>query len=266
MDVGRDLGHALEGDTHRAHAGQPSAGFADAGGDDAREPWVGRVEEDVERGERRTRRHERRAGGGVRLRRARGRAIAGRSSIRSRRYSRPALAEVGALPALVGGGELAVEEYRDLELGGDPVRDIARQRSSGSAVGIVDEDDRADVERADARMGAVMAAHVDRLCRGVRTGEERLAQRTGLTGEADNRAVVDGVEMEVEQERRVAEGIDEVVDLPRVLPLRDVRDGQKHPANLCGKRESVYRLIFRSALNLPTVSGLFTVAVTLAFE
>ena len=206
VDVGRDLGAAAaEGEADRPHAGQAAAGLAQAGGDRAGDLDVAAVELDVEGGQRRAGGDQGRAGGRVR----RGGPKSGRSSplsIRSAELGEAAVAEEGALAALGGGGQLAVEEDRHAE-GADPLGDGAARRSRGRvAVGRVEPDERADVEGADRRVQALVGGHVDRLDRGRGAREERLdaGARRRSPGEGEDGAVVVGVGVAVEQRGRRA--------------------------------------------------------------
>ena len=117
---------------------------------------------------------------------------AGRSRAACRgaaRPVRPALAQLGAgAPA----GQLAVEEDGDAG-GADRVGGEQRLGDRRAALRVVEVDDRRDVERADARVEAVVRAQVDPL-RGRRgAGGERQVQLPGRAREEEDRAVVVGV-------------------------------------------------------------------------
>ena len=161
----------------RPHAGQAAAGLAQAGGDGAGDLEVAAVELDVEGGERRAGGDQGGAGAPVRQARAEVRPQLARLHPQPE-LGQAAVAEVGALGPLGPARQLAVEEDRDAEaadLGGDG----DRLGAGGVAVGGVEPDQRADVERADRRVDAVVGAS----CRSSpapprRPATQRLAQRS----------------------------------------------------------------------------------------
>ncbi len=77
---------------------------------------------------------------------------------------------------LGAGGKLAVEEDGNAEAADLPGH-LDRLGVGGAAIGWVEPDQRADVERPDRRVKPVVGAHLDRLDRLLGAGEERLAQR-----------------------------------------------------------------------------------------
>ena len=74
---------------------------------------------------------------------------------------RPSAAEERRLAAVIG--EAAVEEHGQLELGGDPVGERERRLACGRLGLGLERDERDDVRRADARMGAIVLPEVDAL-------------------------------------------------------------------------------------------------------
>ncbi len=87
-----------------------------------------------------------------------------------------AVAKVGALGVLGPAGQLAVEEDGDAEAA-DLRRKLDRLGTGRLALVGVEPDQRADVERADCRVQAVVGGHVDRLERLLGPGEQGVAQR-----------------------------------------------------------------------------------------
>ena len=76
-------------------------------------------------------------------------------SIRCRERGRAAAAQLGAGAAV---GEHPVQKDGQLELLAEPVGEHERLGARGAAIGVVEEHDRCDVERADARVDAVVGA------------------------------------------------------------------------------------------------------------
>ena len=229
VDVGRHLCPVAELDPDGAHAADPAAGFAQLGGDRAGDLDVRGVELEVEGGERRAGRDQRRAGARVRL----GRAEVRRQLARAhplRQLGEAAAAEVAALRPPRIGGELAIEEDRDPEVG-DRERRLERQLARGRALGLGDPDKRTDVERADAGMGALVCAHVDSLDTRLGAGDQRAVQRLPGRGQGQHGAVVDLVGVAVEQPGATERGADRR-DRVRVTALGEVGDGERHGEGL----------------------------------
>src|SRR5207342_2400749 len=90
----------------------------------------------------------------------------------------PAVAEIGALGALRPARQLAIKEDGDAKAT-DLLGDLDREGAGGFAVGGVDPDDRADVERSDRRVQAGVAGHVEDLDRLLGAGDESVAQARG---------------------------------------------------------------------------------------
>ena len=84
------------------------------------------------------------------------------ASIRSASPASPPRAQLRAGAAA---GQLAVQEHRQLELRGQPVGEHQRLGAGGTAIGVVEVDDRRDVDRAHARVDALVADDVDLLDR-----------------------------------------------------------------------------------------------------
>ena len=82
--------------------------------------------------------------------------------------------------------ELAVEEHRDARLGSDSARRREGLRPGGLAVVLVEPDDRADVEGADARMRARRASHVDRVDACPSAVDERAASEPARPAQGEN--------------------------------------------------------------------------------
>ena len=226
MDVGRDLSPAAgEQQADRPHAGQAAAGLAQAGGDGAGDLEVAAVELEVEGGERRAGGDQRGAAAPVRQ------AGAEVGPQLARLHPPPelgqaAVAEVGALAAAGGAGQLAIEEDRQAEAA-DLGRDRDRLGPGGVAVGGVEPDHRADVEGADRRVGAAVGRHVDLLERHLGAGHERFGQPPGAAGEAEDGAVVVGVAVAVEQGGAAGEGGADLRQRRLVASLGDVGDGEQ---------------------------------------
>ena len=154
----RDAAARRSSQADRAHAGQPlGPALADAA---RRCPRVGLVaggcELEVEGDQRRARGDERRAGG--RVRRGGPKSGAARRRASGARARRAAAAQLGARAAA---GQRAVEE--DREPSSSPIRSAATapRRRPRRARLRVEVDDGRDVERADVRVHAAVAAQVD---------------------------------------------------------------------------------------------------------
>ena len=148
LDVRRDLDDVLSFQPQPEGADAGQSRVADRGRD---RPRVGerrgRRERDVEGDQRRPRGDERRTGGGVQLRRA---VVRRRPALRQPGGS--ALAQLGARAPV---RELAVEEHGDP----GPADRVGGQQRLGdrrAALRLLEEHDRRDVERADARVQAVV--------------------------------------------------------------------------------------------------------------
>ena len=144
---------------------------------------------------------------------------------------RPARSEErGAAPVR----ELSVQENRQAELGTDPLGDLERHRPRPRHVRTLQCDDRNDVRGADARMGAFVPPEVDPLPRARDTGDKRLHQLV-LAHEREDRAVVIGVGVNVEEARVLDERRGERVERLPVAALREVRHGlerKRHPRSV----------------------------------
>src|SRR5215207_2054384 len=222
LDVGRDLDHgaARQPQPERAHSGQSlGAAGADQARDGARVVQRGRRGElEVEGDQRPARRHERRAGGRVQ----RARPVVGLGAARAQPL-RAALAQLGAgAPA----GEVAVEEDGDAG-GADRVGRQQRLGDRRAALLLLQVHDRRDVERADARVQAVVGAEIDP-GRGLGgAGRERAMQLAGRAREEEHRAVVVGIGGAVEDVGVRREGGADRVEHRFVAALRDVGDGDQ---------------------------------------
>ena len=141
---------------------------------------------------------ERGAGAGVRLRRAEvGPEFAGCHP--AAQLEESSLPEVGPLAARGLRGEVAVEEDWDPGLAGDRPGDGERLVTRGVAIAFAEPDDRADVERPDAGVRAIVRAHVDRHLTGAEAADEGLAERLRPPAERQNGSVVDRVRVRVEE-------------------------------------------------------------------
>ena len=133
------------------------------------------------------------------------------------RCARAVEAAASQLRARAPAREIAVEEYGKLEPLAEHVREHQCLRRCGSAVRIVQIDDRRNVDRAYARMRSVVARDVDQLQGASRTGKDYRCELTGRAGEREDGAVVIRVEVDVER-ARVERGADRIDRRP-VAPL-----------------------------------------------
>ncbi len=137
-----------------------------------------------------------------------------------------AVSEVGALGVLGPARQLAVEEDRHAEPA-DLLGHRERLGAGGGAIGWVEPDDRADVERADRRVHALVTGHVDRLDRLLGAGGEGVQQRPRPAAEREDGAVVIGVGVAVEQGHSTREGHRQRFDRRGVAALGDVGYGEQ---------------------------------------
>ena len=118
--------------------------------------------------------------------------------------------------ALGSGRGRFVEEHRDAELVADAASDRARDRRALVERDALDRHERHDVGGAHARMLAAMTIQIDLLGRALHRAEGRLHHRLGLAGEREDRAVVIGVHLVVEEHDarrggdRLEEGLDDL--------------------------------------------------------
>ena len=155
--------------------GRPAARLAQAGGDGAGDLDVAAVELDVEGGERRAGGDQ--GGAGVAVRQVGAEVGPQLARLHPQpELAQAAVAEVGALGPAGVARQLAVEEDRDAEAA-DLRRHRDRLDAGRLAVGGVEPDERADVERADRRVGAAVAVHLDRLQRLLGARDQGLGQR-----------------------------------------------------------------------------------------
>ena len=127
---------------------------------------------------------------------------------------------------LRAGRQVSVEENRDAEPA-DLVGDLDRLGMRGGAIGGIEPDDRAYVERADRRVQALMGAHVDRRDRLLGAAGQRVEQGARRAGKGEDSAVVVGVGVAVEQGRPAREGLLQLGDAAGVAPLGNVGDGEQ---------------------------------------
>ena len=92
--------------------------------------------------------------------------------------------------------------------------------------GVVEGDDRHDVERADVRVHAVVRTHVDLLHRDRSCRDQAVAEAAGRTAGREDGAVVIDVDVHVEHPGSPAlERLPEGVERAGVTALAEVRDG-----------------------------------------
>ena len=233
LDVHADL-HApgeRQRQPERPNPRESAAGLPDDARDRSCDLDVLGSEVDVEGDQRPPRAHEHAA---------RGRIERTRPEIRSKlalpeaapELVRAAATEEGRSPAAA---HLAVEEDGQPQFVADPLGQHQGRIRSSPEVVPRDRDDRDDVDRADSRMHTGMPAEVDELARAADPGEQPLDQRLLRADEREDRPVVIGIGMHVEQPGGASERLADRGDDGRVPPFRDVRDGlerQLHPASL----------------------------------
>ncbi len=141
----------------------------------------------------------------------------------------PAAAKVGALAPFAVAGELAVEEHRQPDPG-ERRAQLERQLTRARALALGEPDQRADVERPQARVPALVNGDVDSLGAGLGAGDQGREQLVRRGGEREDGAVVDLVGVAVE-ELRAREGSADRPDRVRVPPLGEVGDRERHRAS-----------------------------------
>ena len=124
--------------------------------------------------------------------------------------------------------ELAVEEDGNAGLGSDSARGREGLLPGGLVVVLVEPDNRADVEGADARMSAVLLRHIDGVDACPSAVHQRRRERAGWPAQGENRAVVNRVRVGIEERRAGCERGRDGVDPPLVAPLGEVGDREEH--------------------------------------
>ena len=109
---------------------------------------------------------------------------------------------------------------------GETVGELVDEALRVLVQGVVEGDDRHDVERADVRVHAVVRTHVDLLHRHRGRRDQAVAQAAGRAAGGEDRAVVIDVDVHVEHPGSPAlERLPEGVERARVTALAEVRDG-----------------------------------------
>ncbi len=175
----------------------------------------------VERDQRPARAHEHAAGRRVEPRRPVGRSDLARVEPPLELLC-PATPEEGRPSSLP---HLAVEERGQPELRRQPLREQSGRALRARHVGRSDRDDRDDVRGTDPRMHAVVAAQVDPLLRHRDARDQRVLEVLLVADEREDRPVVVGVGVHVEERRVRPERACDRVDHRSVAPLREVRHG-----------------------------------------
>ena len=209
-------------ESERLHRGKAARGFADLFRDPLRDLHVRGVELDVERDERRPRADDDRA----RLRVEHRGSGVGR--VRRREHVAETLvlrlADVREADALRTRGGARVEVDGDLVPLGDLAPEGVRQSDAFFHRHAGQRHERHDIHRAEARVLALVRAHVDLEVRG---GDQRVrggCNGVGVAGEREDRAVVIDVAGLIEEPdaRNVADGFRESVDHVAAAALADV--------------------------------------------
>jgi hypothetical protein len=126
---------------------------------------------------------------------------------------------------VLGAGGAAVEEHGDPERLGGPASELVRERHAVVHRRARDGHERAHVERAHARVLALLRAHVDALAGHACAGERALDDRLGRADEGVDGAVGGGSRVDVEQRAagRCADRVGDGVDHGPVTAFREVR-------------------------------------------
>ncbi len=135
---------------------------------------------------------------------------------------RPAAPQVRPRPALC---QLPVQEHGQLELVAEQVAEHERLRARGAAIVGIEVDDRGHVDRADARVDALVLVQIDLADRLGRTVQHGPREVPGLAGEREHAPMVVGVRVDVEQAR--VERPCDLVDGRLVAAFGDVRDREQ---------------------------------------
>src|SRR6185312_15536844 len=141
-----------------------------------------------------------------------------------------------------------------------------RLRAGGAAIGVAQVNDRCDVERADVRVDAVVAAQVDPLDRDARGGEQRGREGPGPAHprEREDAAVVVGIAVGCEQADVARAGArqraPERVDRLLVAPLGEVGDREQHAPAARGGGHSTQRPA--SSTRVPPTSSVGSTTTT----
>ena len=165
--------------------------------------------------------------------------------------------DVGELLAVRPRGGPGVEEDREVEPRRDPFSEGARQGDAVVDRRRGERDERDDVHRADARVLADVAVHIDLVDGRGDQPLQRLGHRAILAGEREHRPVVAGIARPVEQVglRHGPDGIGEPVDDIESTALRDVGDGfDQHPSMLSLRRVRRRPVVRRFAATLRAVT------------
>ena len=127
---------------------------------------------------------------------------------------------------------LRVEEHRHRELHRDSVSDLVREVHGLGHGRAGERDERDDVEHAQARMDTGVLTEIDAPDGDAGERERRRLDRRRVADEREDRAMMIGVAMDVEEPR--AGGDDarrQLSDHERVTSLGDVRDALEHAAS-----------------------------------
>ena len=114
------------------------------------------------------------------------------------------------------------------ELVADPARQLDRGLDRAAHLVRFQRHDRDDVGGADPRMGALVAAQVDAVARAGDAREQRLDQLVRVADEREDRAVVVGVDVHVEQARGRRERTAQRLDHRVVAAFREVGHRLQH--------------------------------------
>ena len=133
------------------------------------------------------------------------------------------------------GASSPIEKDRQVELLADPARELTRGLLRTRHVLGHDRHERDDVGCADPRMSPLVAAEIDAVARACDPRQEGLHELLVLADEREDRAVVVGVGVDVEQLGVLCERSRDGVDRRPVAPLREVRhrfERQRHGRTL----------------------------------
>ena len=121
------------------------------------------------------------------------------------------------------GRQLAVQEDRQLELRADAFPHFTCDCARAIAFACLERDDRDDVGRADPRMRALVPTQVDSLARARDAGEQRSDELPVIADDGENRPVVIGVGMHVEDVSMGRECRTQRLDRVGIAPFGEVR-------------------------------------------
>jgi hypothetical protein len=122
----------------------------------------------------------------------------------------------------------AVEEDGDTEVEPDPVGDGESRPFGGRHRARLEWDERDDVDRADPWMDAFVSPKVDELDCARSSCDECVDERIVVAHEGEDRAVVIGVRVDVEERRASCEGPPDPGYRSGVAPFGHVRHGFEH--------------------------------------